>query len=219
MLDAGDFKIERRRVRYARIQISRDLQVRVTVPVALSREEVDALLQRKSRWIQKQLDNFRGRKDSGIALAQDEVLLLGEVYRFRLVPELRGKAVIDRKAKTISSGRNLLDAEMLEKWCRAKARRAITGRLAYYCRKYGLKYNRLFVRDQKTRWASCSARGNLSFNWRLIQAPMSVVDYLVVHELMHTRIMRHSTVFWAEIEAMYPDYRQAVRWLGSFHPH
>jgi predicted metal-dependent hydrolase len=72
---------------------------------------------------------------------------------------------------------------------------------------------RISVRAQKTRWGSCSARGTISLNWRLIQAPADVVDYLIIHELMHRREMNHSARYWKLVAAAFPDYRRAEQWL------
>lgn len=76
--------------------------------------------------------------------------------------------------------------------------------------------NRVTVRAQRTRWGSCSARGTISLNWRLIQAPASVGDYLIIHELMHRREMNHSSRYWKLVEAAFPDYRRAEQWLKRF---
>ena len=76
-----------------------------------------------------------------------------------------------------------------------------------------MTYGRITVRDQKTRWGSCSQTGNLNFNFRLILAPSEVLDYVVVHELCHRRQMNHSTQFWQEVAQVLPDYRKRKAWL------
>ena len=79
----------------------------------------------------------------------------------------------------------------------------------------GIVIRRVSVRAQKTRWGSCSARGTISLNWRLIQAPPHVVDYLIIHELMHRREMNHSARYWKLVAKACPDYRRAEQWLKS----
>lgn len=86
-------------------------------------------------------------------------------------------------------------------------------RAAYFRQFTGGTYNRITIRDQKTRWGSCSARGTLSFNWRLMLAPPAILDYVVVHELCHLTHMNHSAAFWQAVESVYPDYRNARKWL------
>jgi len=76
-----------------------------------------------------------------------------------------------------------------------------------------LDVRRVSVRNQRTRWGSCSRRGTISLNWRLLQAPPSVRDYIILHELMHLREMNHSPRFWRQVESVCPDFLQAERWL------
>ena len=110
---------------------------------------------------------------------------------------------------------NLTDAQRtaLEKRYIAAAKEYFPKRAAYFVQFTGGSYNRISVRDQKTRWGSCSARGTLSFNWRLMLAPPTVADYVIVHELCHLTYMNHSADFWQKVESVYPDYRTARRWL------
>ncbi|MDE7130215.1 MAG: M48 family metallopeptidase [Lachnospiraceae bacterium] len=101
----------------------------------------------------------------------------------------------------------------LEKRYIAAAKEYFPKRVAHFHQFTGGSYNRITIRDQKTRWGSCSARGTLSFNWRLMLAPPAILDYVVVHELCHLTHMNHSTAFWQKVESVYPDYRTARKWL------
>lgn len=89
----------------------------------------------------------------------------------------------------------------------------IPARVRKYAREMGVSYGRITIRCQKTRWGSCSAKGNLNFNCLLMLAPPEVIDYVVVHELSHRKYMNHSREFWAEVEKTMPDYRRPKRWL------
>lgn len=86
-------------------------------------------------------------------------------------------------------------------------------RTAYYAGLLGVTYGTITIRDQKTRWGSCSAKGNLNFNWRLMLAPPRVLDYVVVHELCHRIEMNHSKAFWNTVETILPDYKELRKWL------
>lgn len=110
---------------------------------------------------------------------------------------------------------DLTDAQRaaLEKRYIAAAKDYFPKRVAYYLQFTGGSYERISIRDQKTRWGSCSAKGTLSFNWRLMLAPPAVLDYVVVHELCHLTYMNHSAAFWQKVESIYPDYRSSRRWL------
>ena len=101
----------------------------------------------------------------------------------------------------------------LEKRYIAAAKEYFPKRAAYFVQFTGGSYNRISIRDQKTRWGSCSARGTLSFNWRLMLAPPTIADYVIVHELCHLTYMNHSADFWRKVESVYPDYRTARKWL------
>lgn len=96
---------------------------------------------------------------------------------------------------------------------REMAREVLTQRTAYYAGVMGVTYGRIAIREQKTRWGSCSARGNLNFNWKLIQMPPGVLDYVVVHELAHLREMNHSGRFWDLVESYMPEYKTYRNWL------
>ncbi|MCM1253486.1 MAG: M48 family metallopeptidase [Clostridium sp.] len=101
----------------------------------------------------------------------------------------------------------------LEKRYKEAARDYIPKRVAYYQALTGGTYNRITIRNQKTRWGSCSGKGTLSFNWRLMLAPPAILDYVVVHELCHLTHMDHSPAFWQAVKSVYPDYKNARKWL------
>ena len=89
----------------------------------------------------------------------------------------------------------------------AAARKLLVDRLGVLARRHGFAYNRVFVRRQKTRWGSCSGRGNISLNINLVRLPPDLVDYILLHELMHTRILNHGPRFWAELEKIVGDVK------------
>lgn len=94
-----------------------------------------------------------------------------------------------------------------------QAVKLIPERVRYYAPLVGVQYGRITIRNQKTRWGSCSSKGNLNFNCLLMNMPSEIIDYVVVHELCHRLEMNHSKQFWAEVERVYPTYKQARAWL------
>ena len=94
-----------------------------------------------------------------------------------------------------------------------KAKETITKRASYFARLMGVSYRNITIREQKTRWGSCSSEKNLNFNWKLILAPPEVLDYVVVHELCHLKEMNHSKAFWDEVEKVMPEYETYKLWL------
>ncbi|MCD7841562.1 MAG: M48 family metallopeptidase [Lachnospiraceae bacterium] len=93
-------------------------------------------------------------------------------------------------------------------WGKKAAAMYIPERVAYFADRMGISYGRITIREQKTRWGSCSSAGNLNFNWKLMLVPKELLDYVIVHELAHRREMNHSPQFWAIVEQELPDYRE-----------
>ena len=105
----------------------------------------------------------------------------------------------------------LSDEELAE--LTGKARLDLTERAEAFALRIGVSYGRISIRHQKTKWGSCSSKGNLNFNCLLMMAPERVRDYVVAHELCHRKHMNHSPAFWSEVERVLPDYREARKWL------
>ena len=116
-----------------------------------------------------------------------------------------------KEAFDASAPERLTDDEIHE--LAEKASKYIPERVAYFAKLVGVTYGRITIRNQKTRWGSCSSRGNLNFNCLLMLTPPEVIDYLVVHELCHRKQMNHSKAFWSEVEKVLPDYKARVKWL------
>ncbi len=123
------------------------------------------------------------------------------------IEQIRAKKEAYEAMKTL----HLTDEEIRE--LVDKARKYIPERVAYFAEHMGVTYGRITIRNQKTRWGSCSSKGNLNFNCLLMLTPAEIIDYVVVHELCHRKEMNHSGAFWNEVEKVLPDYREAVRWL------
>lgn len=130
------------------------------------------------------------------------------------------EAWISKHIEKIKETKERFEAEPTEKLTREKvialaeeALKVIPERVEYFAKVIGVTYGKITVRNQKTRWGSCSSKGNLNFNCLLMLAPPEVLDYVVVHELCHRKQMNHSKAFWSEVEKVFPDYKEARKWL------
>ena len=130
------------------------------------------------------------------------------------------EAWISRHIEKIKKTKERFEAEPTEKLTREKvialaeeALKVIPERVEYFAKVIGVTYGKITVRTQKTRWGSCSSKGNLNFNCLLMLAPPEVLDYVVVHELCHRKQMNHSKAFWLEVEKVLPNYKEVRKWL------
>ncbi len=122
-------------------------------------------------------------------------------------------AKIDERQKVLDEVKPFTEAEI--KALAEKAKVIIPERVRYYAPKIGVAYNRITIRCQRTRWGSCSSKGNLNFNCLLALFPIEVIDSVVVHELCHRKHMNHSPQFYAEIEKVFPEYKKWHKWLSD----
>ncbi len=210
-----NYILERKNVKHARIRVRENLSVRVLVPATFTDSEIEKLIKKKQDWIDKNLNKFRGKTEK-IKLPQNQILLFGDKYRYFYRSDLYNKVLINQEHKTIQSKINLLENTELLKWYKRYGKRYITIRLIDISKKHKFKYKKIFIRDQRTKWGNCSTEKNLSFNWRLIKTPQFVIDYLLYHELVHTRTMNHTQRFWTELRSLYPEYQEAIRWLDKY---
>lgn len=197
------------------LQITNDAKLIVRAPFFASEAHIHRLINTKVSWIRSKQEIFKQRLSQRLIRKfepGEEFLFLGQAYTLVAVNDLP-KAVVFDRALMISKQVLGNARDHLEYWYRSQALEYITQRVEYYAQLTGLKYRSIRVNEATTRWGSCGYRDTLNFTWRLIMAPARVVDYVVIHELMHLKQMNHSRKFWAEVSHMIPDYKQDERWL------
>jgi len=197
------------------LQITNDARLIVRAPFFASEEFVLKLIRRKESWIKAKQDYFKQRQNK-IPVRNfspgEEFLFLGQSYPLVVIENLP-KAVVLDKSLMISQVVLGNAKDHLECWYKTQALAHITQRVEYFAQTTGLQYRSIRINNATTRWGSCGPKDTLNFTWRLIMAPARVVDYVVMHELMHLKQKNHSHKFWAQVTQMMPDYKQDERWL------
>jgi predicted metal-dependent hydrolase len=199
------------RARRIRVSVDGDGQVEVVLPRRSPERHAEDAVRKLAPWIERR-KRAVARAAIEVARAPGTVPYLGEALR--LVPE-PGRVRVHRR------GDELLvpegdPREALERWYRRQAKLEIAPRLDAATARAGTGYNGLTIRGQRTRWASCSTTGAMSFNWRLLLAPAEILDYVVEHEVCHLEVMDHSPRFWALLESRVPDWRRHAAWLRRY---
>ena len=139
-------------------------------------------------------------------------LYLGKEITLRIVPDGKSALVMDGVLKLTKPAQPQA-LSVFETWYKKQARKVITERVQFYARKYGFKVAKIRISSARTRWGSYSSKGTLSFTWRLVMAPLEIIDYVVVHELCHSKELNHSKAFWAQVESILPYYKRRRKWL------
>ncbi|PKP41066.1 MAG: M48 family peptidase [Bacteroidetes bacterium HGW-Bacteroidetes-13] len=204
----------RKEVKHARLRVSEDGRVRIIAPPAFSDEDITAMLKKKAKWIDSNLKYFNGM--SKVELQRNQLLLFGNRYSYFYDTTYAQKVIIDHEHKTITSQKDLLDPKIQEKWYRRVAKKHLTKRTKDLSTKMKLPFKKLFIRESKTKWGNCSKEKNISLNWKLIKAPDYVIDYIIIHELLHTVVMSHTHRFWTLLKSYYPDYKESIKWLEKY---
>lgn len=185
-----EYIIERKAVRHARINVNEKKEVRFIIPKSFSEDEIQRLIVQKSDWIKDKLAFFEKEEILDFELPKANILYLGEAH-----PKPKTDVV---------------------KWYRKEAKNYLSKRTEFLAKKNNFKYNRLFVRDSQNKWGNCSKENNISLNWRLIKAPPQVIDYVILHELCHSVILKHTQAFWLKLSAVCPSYNEQAEWLKKY---
>ena len=206
--------VTRRNVKNARLRVCEDGTVQLFVPMAFTDEDVERLLEKKAQWIATKRQFFEQK--SKIQLRRNELLLFGNRYAYFYSSRYQNKIIVNHESRTIQAKRNLLDIAVQEKWFKSVARKYISSRAETLSEALLLPYNKLYIRSQKRKWGNCSKEKNISINWRVIKAPEFVIDYIIIHELCHTVIMKHTVRFQTLLRSHCPDCEQAQGWLDKY---
>ncbi|MBM4463752.1 MAG: M48 family metallopeptidase [Chloroflexi bacterium] len=205
--------------KHVRLEVRSETGLTVVIPQSHNIRQITHLLKAKKGWILSKLAKY-GQLESHTTEKQlrsgDTISYLGRdlelVVRHNHGNADSARLEWDRLVVSLRDGRGR-PGLVLEQWYRVQAARLIKGKADKLSARLGLTYNRLMIRGQRTRWGSCSQKGNLSFNWKLIMAPEPVMDYVIVHELAHLKEMNHTKRFWELVGKHCPQWRDHRKWL------
>jgi len=209
-------KIVKSRRRTVSLEINQEGVLTVRAPYGLDRTTIDDILKRHQPWIRKKRQEVQRRQELSRPKKFEDgekFLWLGKEYPLRIVARVRPSLVFTGERFELAASSILSARQLFEAWFKEQARFYLSSRLKEIARKTGFKYQKFRLSSAQTRWGSCSAKGTISLVWRLMMAPPEIIDYLIIHELAHTKEKNHSRAFWRLVEELLPDYRERRRWL------
>ncbi len=213
-----EIKIVRSRRKTIALIVQSDGSLLVRAPLRVTQRQIMDVVQQQAEWVRTRQEAARQRAAAAPpkAFVEGEIFnYLGQPYRLVIANAARPALALDAQAGQfrLAPAAQPGAAALFDAWYRRQARQVFTERVAFYARQIGLQPQKLRISSARTRWGSCSSRGTLSFTWRLVMAPLPVIDYVVVHELCHLQVRNHSKDFWNKVRAVMPDYKERARWL------
>ncbi|KAB2918268.1 MAG: M48 family metallopeptidase [Bacteroidetes bacterium] len=210
-----DYEIKYSKRKTLNITVERDRKIIVRAPINTSQQKIESIIQSKSQWIKEKISHTQkyplDYKPKEF-ISGETLLYLGKNYQLLVVEEEINDIVFNHRfliSKTNQSKAN----ELFKKWYLHKAQKKIEPLAKNYAKNLGVKYNEFKTSEMKYRWGSCTPKNNIIFNWRIIKAPMYVLEYLVVHELVHLLENNHTPRFWNILSIQVPNYLKAKKWL------
>lgn len=200
------------------ISVERDRSVIVRAPEGTPHKKIEDAVESKKLWLYEKLrhpQKYKETTHSKELVSGTSLLYLGKEYKLDFVGDVfdgvvfESKFLISRTAKPIA-------AQLLKDWYMESAKRILRPKVKTYARQLGVTYNQVLISDLKYRWGSCTPKNNLNFNWRLVKAPMSVIEYVIIHELTHLLEPNHTPRFWGIIKTQSPNYAKAKEWLKDY---
>ena len=207
-------KIIKSKRRTLSLSINENAELIVRAPNQISNKRIEEFIIEKSKWINKNKNLMQSRINE-MNDSDSDYLFLGNIYPLIKVNENPNKIDFNGTEFITSIENQDKFKASLKSWYKIKFKEIAIPRLNYFSDKYNLKINQVRFKNQKTLWGSCSSKNNINLNYLLVMAPMIVIDYVIIHELVHTVHKNHSENFWNAVEAIMPDYKKAKKWLNK----
>lgn len=206
------------------LKIHSNTHLEVTAPDKFPLPRIEKILQQKALWITKHLLHFQAVAENPVNKAITDgasIFYLGVAHKLVFNVAENPKLAIYAKDHQIfipffatQHTPSSLES-LLKKWYWHQAQELLIAKTTYWSQQIKVDPKQIRIKEQKTRWGSCSSRGNINYNWRIIMAPPEVIDYLVIHELCHLPIPNHSSDFWQEVARFSPHFQQHRHWLKT----
>ena len=205
-------KIIRSKRKTLSLTINENAELINRAPKRLSIEKIQDFINEKENWINRKKRLIENQiKD--VTSNHNKLLYLGNLFPIN-VEQNASKELFFTGEEFIA---NSIEPDSLslsiKKWYKNKFKEIALPRVAYFANKHNLMVNQVRIKNQKTMWGSCSSKNNINLNYLLLMAPMGVIDYVIVHELVHTIHRNHSTDFWDSVESIMPEFQEHKRWL------
>lgn len=208
------------------VKILTSTHLQITAPNKFPQASIEKILYEKSNWIVKQilhLSNALANPLNKSITPGATVLYLGVPHTLiftnsngaRLSIHLEDHEIILTVPLRNTAQVTSLAESLLRQWYLSNANNLLSAKTSFWAAKINVQPQHITIKDQKTRWGSCSSKGNLNYNWRIIMAPSEVIDYLVIHELCHLRVPNHSALFWQEVAKFSPQFKSHRTWLQT----
>jgi len=197
------------------ISVERDRSIIVRAPHYLTADKIDKIVQSKRQWLKEKLNHIQKYpivSDSKEFVSGETLMYLGKNYQLLVVEEEIEGIEFDQRFR-ISKTNQANANELFKKWYLSQALKKIEPLATKYAKSLGVEYNQFKTSEMKYRWGSCTPANNIIFNWRIIKAPMYVLEYLVAHELVHLMEDNHTPRFWNILSIQVPNYEKAKNWL------
>ncbi len=215
------YEVVRSRRTTADIIIERDGKILVRAPEWVDDEKVSDIVKSKHYWIYQSLAEWRDLNATKVLREYkngEGFLYLGRSYRLTLVSNQKEALLLKNgrfslRRDLVASGNETIVQNAFRDFYIAKGMERIKKRVSYFAPKVGVSVEEIDVRDLNWKWANCAPTGKLSFHWKCMMAPQSIIDYIIVHELCHRHHLDHTDAFWNEVDKVMPNYRERKEWL------
>lgn len=209
------YRLVRSKRKSVALSVARDATLTVRAPLRTSIDFIELFIKEKRSWVERVMERMR---EQSLAIAHqyeagERFWYLGREYTLRISGRASRSLVFSGDECVLLESSRYRARNVFLEWYKQEAKKILSERVRFFARGKDLHYQSVKINAAKTRWGSCSGKGSLNFSFRLAMAPLSVIDYVVVHELAHLAHRNHSRAFWKAVSGMFPDFEKERRWL------